>query len=86
MFDSIFNIDLRRFIVLMLPLTKRRAQWVNWLMCLTKPSRDLYGDFVAYRDSTLYKLDHTPQVYSMENELNDVYDITSRRIYITDGQ
>lgn len=86
MFDSIFNIDLRRFIVLMLPLTKRRAQWVNWLMCLIKPSRDIYGDFVAYRDSTLYKLDHTPQVYSMENVLNDVYDRTSRRIYITDGQ
>lgn len=85
MYESIFNIDLLRFIAELLPLRRRKAQFINWCYSLLKPSRNLYDAFIAYRAKSLYKIQHTSQVYSHENVLNDSFDVVARRIYITDG-
>lgn len=89
---SVYDVDfwnLRRFltpvrlrdtVVTLLRLLRRK-----WLAVLTKPVETNYAVFTAYRLSTLYKLNHDGQVYSLENVLNDAFDNIARTIYITDG-
>lgn len=85
MFQSIFNIDLNREVANVLVVPWRKAKWVQWLMCLIHPVNLLLTTFLRYRTATNYKLDHTAQVFSMEDVLNDAFDATQRRIYISDG-
>jgi len=85
MFESIFNIDFKRYVALLLPLDLRKPKMMYWLFSLTAPARDIYSNFMKYRDKAIYKIDHTPQVFSMENVLNDAFDNQERRIYIRDG-
>ena len=85
MYNAIFNIDLDRFVTLLLPIPLRKAKMIQWLFALIAPSKQLYDLFKQYRKNTNYKLEHTPQVYSMQNVLNDTFDNTERRIYIKDG-
>lgn len=85
MYSTIFNIDFATFILQLLPSFLRRIRWHRWLLALTVPSQDLHAKFLQYRASTNYKLEHTPQVFSMENVLNDAFDPIQRRIYIQDG-
>lgn len=59
---------------------------LHWLMSLNYPVIELYNAFLQYRDATNYKLDHTPQVFSIENVLNDAFDRIERRIFIEDGE
>lgn len=47
--------------------------------------QSLHDSFLAYRESNLYKIEHTGQVWSMEKVLNDAFDNDLRRIYIEDG-
>jgi len=45
----------------------------------------LYQDLLRFRKQKLYELMITPQVCYLERLLNDRYDFTQRRIFITDG-
>lgn len=58
---------------------------VQWLLCLVSPLKTLHGLFKSFRNTTNYKLEHTPQVFSIEDVLNDAFDSLLRRIYIEDG-
>jgi len=69
----------------MLPIRRRKATFLHWLFCLVEPLIQLHGQFMQFRDRTNYKLSHTPQVFSIENVLNDAFDRVQRRIYIEDG-
>jgi len=82
---NIYNLSLARLVVLLLPLALRKQQTVSWLFALITPYKDLNTLFKIFRKDSLYKIQHTPQVYSMENVLNDAFDPQLRRIYITDG-
>lgn len=86
MYESIFNIDFNRLIGLLVPIRRRKPKMLHWLMALNAPVIELYNRFLQYRASTLYKLNYTPQVFSIENVLNDAFDRTQRRIYIEDGE
>ena len=86
MYDSIFNIDFNRLIGLLVPIRRRKPKMLHWLMALNAPVIELYNSFLQYRASTLYKLNYTPQVFSIENVLNDAFDRIQRRIYIEDGE
>lgn len=85
MFQSIFNIDLNREVANVLVVPWRKTKFVQWLMCLIHPVNLLLTSFLRYRTATNYKLDHTAQVFSLEDVLNDAFDATQRRIYINDG-
>lgn len=85
MYDNIFNIDWKKFIILMLPIGLRKPKRLYWLFSLIVPFRDIYNSFLQYRDKAIYKITHTPQVYSIENVLNDAFDNQERRIFIRDG-
>ena len=45
----------------------------------------VYNLFSVNRDTNLYHISITPQVCCLEKALNDRFDITERRIYISDG-
>lgn len=86
MYESIFNIDHNRLIALLVAIRRRKPRMLHWLMALNAPVVELYNRFLQYRDATNYKLDHTPQVFSIENVLNDAFDRLERRIFIEDGE
>lgn len=85
MYSAIFNIDFPTFILQLLPSFLRRIRMHRWLLALTAPCQELHSKFIQYRTATNYTLEHTPQVYSIENVLNDAFDPLQRRIYIQDG-
>lgn len=86
MYDSIFNIGFNRLMALLVPIRRRKPKMLHWLMALNAPVLELYNSFLRYRASTLYKLNYTPQVFAIENVLNDAFDRTERRIFIEDGE
>jgi len=63
----------------------------QWLIALSYPIKVIYNDFKEYRNKTLYDLQHTGQVLSLEHQLNDYYslpfpiDIISS-IWVEDGE
>lgn len=85
MFNSIYNISFSRCVALLLPIRLRQTIMVQWLVSLVEPIQQLHNQFLSYRDTTNYKLEHTPQVFSIEDVLNDAFDVAQRRIYIEDG-
>ena len=58
---------------------------LRWFIALLSPLQTLHAYFLSFRESRLYKIEHTGQVWSLENVLNDAFDTDARRIYITDG-
>lgn len=86
MWENIYNININQFTVQGLPMKRRTTVPVQWLMCLVSPLIELHTKFMQYRDRTNYKLDHTAQVFSLEDVLNDAFDVVLRRIYIADGE
>lgn len=85
MFDSIYIVDHLQLVAELIPIRRRTPKMIHWLLCLVSPVVTLYEKFMQYRDITNYKLDHTAQVFSLENVLNDAFDRVARRIYIEDG-
>jgi hypothetical protein len=82
---NIYNLSLPRLVTLMLPISLRKQKMVSWLFTLIAPYKELLSWFKIFRKDSSYKILHTPQVYSMENVLNDAFDVQLRRIYIADG-
>lgn len=80
------QVDFRRIIIWLLPVDPRTTIEVSWLQALFAPLRTLYTLFNGRRVTNLYTLSITPQVCYLEKMLNDRYDDTERRIYITDGE
>ena len=78
----IYEIDYQRLPGILIPVALRKPRMLAWLQSLTRPWLDLHGLFRAYRERALYKIEHTPQVFSMEKVLNDAFDRAQRRIYI----
>lgn len=84
-FNRVYNYKVDNLISLLLPTFLRKIKTYSWLKALATPYIGLKSNFEKYRSDTLYKIDHTPQVFSIENLLNDFFDPVGRRIYITDG-
>lgn len=82
---NIYNVSLPRLVVHLLPIPLRKQGMASWLFTLTAPYKELLAWFKIFRRDSSYKILHTPQVYSMENVLNDAFDRQLRRIYIVDG-
>jgi hypothetical protein len=81
-----FRIDYLRLVRLLLPVMLRKPRIVAFVEACISPVDSLYMRFLSYRYDNLYHLSITPQVYSLEKALNDRFDYTLRRIYISKGK
>lgn len=84
-FSKVYDIDFNSLVVHYLPMGLRKPKIIAWLRCLVKPVVNLHTRFRNYRREAIYKIEHTPQVFSLESVLNDAFDVQLRRIYIGDG-
>jgi len=84
-YSKVYDIDFEKLVIHFLPVGLRKSKMIAWLRSLVKPVLNIHRQFVNYRRDAIYKIEHTPQVYSMENVLNDAFDVQLRRIRIGDG-
>lgn len=80
-----YKIDYKRLVQLLLPTFLRKKVLVTWLEVLTTPLTRLHTSFMNFRIDALYKLNHNGQVCYLQAVLNDAFDFTDRRIYISDA-
>ena len=83
---SVFDVDfsstgLPKYLV---PVRLRQSKMLAWLQALVSPVSYLYGLFGINRKNNLYDLSRNGQVCYLQAALNDVFDATYRRIFITD--
>ncbi|MCH4824310.1 hypothetical protein ML462_14130 [Gramella lutea] len=84
-FSKVYDIKFNDLVIHFLPFPLRKIKMIAWLRSLVKPISNLHTQFINYRRAAIYKIEHTPQVFSLEIVLNDTFDIQQRRIYISDG-
>ena len=80
----IFELNLRRLVILLLPTFLRKARLVAWLQILIAPLEHLQYSFNQKRNSDLVTLTHNGQKCYLRKILNDSFDQTLRRIRIED--
>lgn len=80
----IFELNLRRLVILLLPTFLRKARLVAWLQILIAPLEQLQYSFNQKRNSDLITLTHNGQKCYLRKILNDNFDQTLRRIRIED--
>ena len=80
-----YNIDYNKLILWLVPDFLRKGRQFAWLKTLASPVKRLWELFIKQRAENLYKLNHGPEVWSLQKALNDRFDSEKRRIYITDG-
>jgi hypothetical protein len=82
---GLFNIIYSNLPPQLLPVRLRKSVHKAWLRTLVNGSvLQLYNTFFANRTANIYYLAHTSQVCYIEAALNDAFDPTLRRIYISD--
>lgn len=82
---KLFEVDIKRLSILLLPTFLRKKRTVAWLYSLVSPIDSLHYSFIQKRERDLYKLSHNGQVCYLRAALNDKFDIDKRRIKIVDG-
>lgn len=83
--SSIYDIDFRRQVRWNTPYWLRTTFWLTWLGVLVYPIAQVYQSFLLYAAAKRYDMMITSQVCYLEMMLNDRYDGTLRRIYISDS-
>lgn len=82
---KVFDIDIKKMNILLLPTFLRKRKTVAWLQALAEPPVTLHYTFIQKRNADLYKLAHNGQVCYLRKALNDTFDVEKRRIKIIDG-
>jgi hypothetical protein len=80
-----FEIDFNKLVITLLPNELRKPKLVAYLQCLIFPISKIYNTWRKYRSDNLYKIEHNAQVCYFRKALNDRFDPSLRRIYITGG-
>lgn len=80
-----FEIDLKRIAIVLIPIMIRKPRLMALVLALTAPLRNLQASFNVRRIQNLYRLNHNGQVCYLEGALNDAFDPDQRRIYIAEG-
>jgi len=81
-----YRINYKRLTVLLLPTMLRKPVLVALLESLVTPVSGLYTRFLSFSDDVRYRLNHNSQVCYLQAVLNDAFDFSARRIYITDAK
>lgn len=82
---KIFELNIKKLGVLLLPSLLRRAKMVAWIRILFTPLDALYSNFLNKRKTDLYRLEHNGQKCYLRKALNDKFDPQQRRITIDDA-
>lgn len=61
------------------------AKILPYLRSVIKPIQDLSDTLLSFQQNTVKYLDYTGQHLALEAYLNDTYDLTDRRIFITEN-
>lgn len=69
----IIDLDLRKWVILLLPTFLRGKRLVSFLHALIAPLVGLYDAFCTNRKDNLYRLRHTGQVCYLRKVLNDAF-------------
>lgn len=80
------EINYKRLIVLLLPTFLRQATITAFLRAMTIPIEYLYNQFLANRNSNLYRLKMNGQVCYLRRVLNDAFPEAGGLIRIEDGE
>ncbi len=80
-----FNINYIRLIQQLLPVVFRKELIMAFLRVLTSPISRLHNLFMQNRSANIYHLGITGQICYLEKVLNDRFDSSQRRIYISNG-
>lgn len=81
---KVFELDIKKLGVLLLPSLLRKAKMVAWIGALLSPLGSLHGNFLNKRKIDLYRLEHNGQKCYLRKALNDAFDKENRRIRIED--
>lgn len=79
-----FNIDFDKLINNNLDNFVRQPKFVNRLKCIVYEVKNLYTQFISFRDDRIIKAAGNGQVIWLEKILNDKWDNISRGIFISD--
>lgn len=80
-----FSVSHSKLATLLTPTRQRKIKFLSLLKCFTSPLQVMQNDFEKNRTNNIYKLIHNGQVCYLRKVLNDTFDNTERRIFITDG-
>lgn len=80
-----YNLDIKKLTILLTPTFLRKERFLAWLRVLNFPLIEIVDKFNFNRNENLYNLAHNGQVCYLRGALNDRFDISARRIKITDG-
>lgn len=81
---SKYNINFKRFALLMLPTPLRKPLLAGFSYAAASALNSLNVRFKSFRDESTYRLTHNGQVCHLRAVLNDYYDFSRRRITITE--
>lgn len=80
-----YHLNINKLSELLLPTFLRKEKMLAWLRALHFPLIKIVDDFNFNRNQNLYNLAHNGQVCYLRKALNDRFDVSARRIKITDG-
>lgn len=83
--DNTYSVNWNKLVSWLTPTALFKPKMFALLKSLISPVSTLHGDFIGFRSQKNYDLSITGQVCRLEKLLNDKYDSSLRRIYITDG-
>jgi len=83
---NIYTVNWNRLVGWLIPATLFQPKMFAWCKSLVAPISSLHGFFLAFRKQKNYELAITGQVCLLEKLLNDKFDNSLRRIFITDGE
>ncbi len=82
---SLFDINYKKLVVLLLPTFMRKPVLIAFLQSVTVPLMELHGSFSTNRQDNLYRLQMNGQVCLLRSLLNKKFDLEKQRIRISDG-
>lgn len=80
-----FNIDINKIFRDNLPAFLHLSRRLNMMKALAKPFRVIWADFLLRKDEIVYRAKMNGETVKLEAVLNDRFDNTLRRIYISDA-
>ncbi|MFT3750975.1 MAG: hypothetical protein QM768_21860 [Agriterribacter sp.] len=83
---NFYDIKPTRLARWMTPKPNRKPGFMAFMQALLFPLFYAHDRFIRYREAKLYQIMITPQVAMLELLLNDKYDSSEKRIYITDAE
>jgi hypothetical protein len=83
-YKKIFSIDFSKLALLLTPIFWRSNIMIDWINSFIEPIAIIHKEFIKYREKQIYKVVHNGQVILLEKVLNDAFDSSERRVFISE--